>query len=289
MAINIASGYTAVANNFILAARLTERDASVMANLIRTIPMRKGQNQIDLPTFGSVSIAALTDGVDLANPQSFAPSSSTCTASERGGMIVISDKAQREAQDQVGQLAARELGRAWAQDVDTQLFSHFDSFSATLGAAGTEITANYVLAALALLHGNSTEVIPVAGPVSGVLHTFQAYVLQSNLTLPGTSNVPVELQNKLIGKLFVARLFQADIFQSSKLTVDGSDDAKGALFHKEAIVRVTQQDMRVRQQRDESARITEWVLVSDWGSGIWKNSWGVELYFDAATPSGTTI
>ena len=289
MAINIASGYTAVANNFILAARLTERDASVMANLIRTIPMRKGQNQIDLPTFGSVSIAALTAGVALAHPQAFAPSSSTFTASERGGMIVISDKAQRESQDQVGQLAARELGRAWAQDVDTQLFSHFDSFSATLGAAGTEITANYVLAALALRHGNSTEVIPVAGPVSGVLHTFQAYVLQSNLTLPGTSNVPVELQNKLIGKLFVARLFQADIFQSSKLTVDGSDDAKGALFHKEAIVRVTQQDMRVRQQRDESARITEWVLVSDWGSGIWKNSWGVALYFDAAPPSGTTI
>jgi hypothetical protein len=101
--------------------------------------------------------------------------------------------------------------------------------------------------------------------------------------------VPTELQNKLIGKLFVARLFQADIFQSSKLTVDGSDDAKGALFHKDAIVKVNQQEMRVRQQRDESARLSEWVLVSDWGSGIWKNSWGVELYFDAATPSGTSI
>jgi len=110
MAINIASGYTAVANNFILNARLTERDESVMTNLVRQINMRKGVNQIDLPTFGSVSVAALTDGVDLANPQSFAPSSSTFTASERGGMIVITDKAQRESQDQVGTLAARELG-----------------------------------------------------------------------------------------------------------------------------------------------------------------------------------
>ena len=288
MAINLASNLTAIANNFILAAKLTERDSTVMRPLVRVIPMKKGVNQIDLPKFGTVSVAALTDGVDLATPTSFTPSSTTFTASERGAMIVITDKAMRESQDMVGQLASRELGRAWGYDQDTQLFSNFDSFSASIGAAGTEITAKYILAGHALLHGNSTQPIPMDGKVSAVLHSFQAYELQSNLTLPGTSNVPTDLQNDLIKRLFVARIFEVDVFQSKDITVDGSDDAKGAMFHQDAIVLVEQQAMRVRQQRDESLRATEFVLVGDWGHGIWENEWGVELLFDAATPSGTT-
>ena len=105
MAINLASNLTAIANNFILAAKLTERDNTVMRPLIRVIPMKKGVNQIDLPKFSTVSVAALTDCVDLSTPTSFTPSSTTFTASERGAMIVITDKAMRESQDMVGQLA----------------------------------------------------------------------------------------------------------------------------------------------------------------------------------------
>ena len=207
---------------------------------------------------------------------------------ELRALIVVTDKAMRENQEQVTKLAGRELGRAWAEDVDTQLITNFDNFATSLGGATTEITPKYALAAMGFLQGNSTARIPMDGDVFGVLHPYQGYELQSALSLPGTSNVPLDLQSKLISRMFVASLFGARLFISGLITVS-SDAAKGAIYHRQAIVKVEQLGMRIEEERDATLRATEYVLCGDWGHGEYKDTWGVEMFFYAQTPSGTTI
>jgi hypothetical protein len=271
-----------------MAAVLTMRAGTVMRSLVRRFTLKKGQNQIDLNVMGQITTAALTDGVDLANPQNFRPTRNTFTASEAGSLATITDKAMREALDDVIADLGEEQGGSMAEYYDTQLFSNFDTFT-SLGGAGTEITPKYVLAGRALLSGNSTQPIPPTGKISAVIHTYQGYEFQNAQTFPGTSNVPLVRQNSFATRFLIAQIFDLGVYHSPSLTVDGSDDAKGAVFHEKCMVLVEEKRPGVEFERDASLRATESVMVADFGNGIHEAEWGTELYFDAAAPSGTTI
>ena len=173
MAINRATDLSNASNDLLLASVITERVATVMRPLVTVKTIPQGRNQITANTFGTVSISALTDGVDLAAPSSFTPTQFTLTASERGAMVVITDKARRETVGNVESDAGQELGNALAEDFDTQLFGQFDSFSTNaLGSASTEISLVYALSGYSLLYGNSTQPVPATGKISYVGHTF---------------------------------------------------------------------------------------------------------------------
>jgi len=286
--LNRATDISGLGNNVIMAAVLTVRAATVMRPLVRRFTLKKGQNQVDLPVLGQITAAALTDGVDLANPQAFTPTTNTFTASEAGSMATITDKAQRESQDDVIAMLGEEQGGSLAQYYDTQLFGNFDTFT-SIGAAGTEITPKYVLAARALLSGNSTQPIPPTGKISAVVHTFQGYELQNSQTFPGTSNVPAQRQNAFAERFLISKIFDVNVYHSPNISVDGSDDAKGAVFHERCMVLVEEKAPDVEFERDASLRATESVITADFGHGIHEAEFGAELLFDAASPSGTTI
>jgi len=294
VAINRATDLSSISNNLVLRAMLTERVATVMRPLVDVHQLKKGVRQIDLPTTGTVSIGALTDGIDLANPQNFRPTVDTFTASERGALVILTDKALRESQDNVVRLAGEELGNAMAEDFDEQLFAQFDSFTTnTLGSAATEPSVPFVLSAYALLYGNSTQPIPAAGSISYVGHTFTIAKLQSLFSWPGTSNVPGPMQSESVnmalgrGRYYAGNMFGMGIWHSPKLTVS-TNAAKGAAFHKRALVVAEEKKPGVEPDRDASLRATEYVVVADFGVGIKENEWGVEMHFDATTPTGTT-
>ena len=294
MAINRATDLSNASNDLLLASVITERVATVMRPLVTVKTIPQGRNQITANTFGTVSISALTDGVDLAAPSSFTPTQFTLTASERGAMVVITDKARRETVGNVESDAGQELGNALAEDFDTQLFGQFDSFSTNaLGSASTEISLVYALSGYSLLYGNSTQPVPATGKISYVGHTFTIAKLQSLLSVPGTSNIPPSLQGAALeagigrGKYQVGVLFDMGVYHSPKLTV-ASNAAKGAIFHEQALYVAEEARPRIEEERNASLRATEYVIVRDDGVGIRENEWGCELHFDSATPSGTT-
>jgi hypothetical protein len=259
-----------------------------MRPLVRRFTLKKGQNQINLPVMGQITTAALTDGVDLASPQNFRPTTNTFTASEAGSLATITDKGSRESQDDVIAMLGEEQGGSLAEYYDTQLFSNFDTFT-SLGGAGTEITPKYVLAGRALLSGNSTQKIPKTGKISAVVHDYVGYELQNAQTFPGTSNVPLNRQNAFAVRFLTSQIFDIMVYHSPEVTVDGSDDSKGAVFHERCMVLVEEKRPSVEFDRDASLRATESVMVADFGQGIHEAEWGTELYFDATAPSGTSI
>ena len=76
-----------------------------------------------------------------------------------------------------------------------------------------------------------------------------------------------------------------DVFQAGNLSVDASGDAKGGVFSKESVVLVMFKDWAVERERDASLRAWELNVVADYGFGEYEDTWGVEMYFDAAAPS----
>jgi len=80
---------------------------------------------------------------------------------------------------------------------------------------------------------------------------------------------------------FVGSLAGIDIYQSSNITVDGSGDAKGAVFVPEALAIAMKRDFEIEVQRDASLRADELNATAVYGVAELDDSYGVEMLFDA--------
>ena len=69
---------------------------------------------------------------------------------------------------------------------------------------------------------------------------------------------------------------------SPNITIDGSDDAKAAVFSREALAIAMKRDFQIEAQRDASLRAFELNATAIYGVGELDDSYGVEMLFDAA-------
>ena len=91
-----------------------------------------------------------------------------------------------------------------------------------------------------------------------------------------------ELANEAMRTGYVGTIAGVQIFESANVSIDGSDDAIGAIFSSDALAMVMSADIRIEQQRDASARATELVGVATYGVSELHDSYGVKLTADAA-------
>jgi hypothetical protein len=161
--------------------------------------------------------------------------------------------------------------------MDQDLLALFDGFSTSLGSAGTEITVADIFKAVAILQNNNAP-----GSMAAVIHPYTAYQLKANLTNTFANPHGGDAQNEAMRSSFVGSLGGVDIFQSSNLTVDGNDDVKGAVFSREALAIALKRDFQIETQRDASLRATELNATAVYGVGELDDTYGVELFFDAA-------
>ena len=283
MAITTSDSIGDVVDTVIAEARRTQMHRTVMEPLVRTYRVPRGAgDRLEIPKFGTVAAGALTEGVDMTNPQTLTTSKVSITPAEVGAQIVLTDRALRTAKEDMARAAGRVLGDAIARKLDKDLLGLLDGFSASLGAAGQNISMGHLRAAVSRLHGAAE---PAPQPFHAVLHPYQAHDLAADISPTGTYPVPAGISQTVLENHWVARAFGVDVFQAGNLTVDASDDAKGAVFSKEALVLVMFKDWAVERERDASLRAWELNVVADYGLGEYADAWGVEMYFDASTPS----
>jgi len=77
------------------------------------------------------------------------------------------------------------------------------------------------------------------------------------------------------------RLYGIPIFHSGNITIDSGNDAKGAIFAKEALYMVVANDADVTEEDDNSLRATEYGIFQEWAEGERADKHGVEVYSDA--------
>tara|TARA_S200002703_G_scaffold129824_1_gene117002 strand:+ start:261 stop:1094 length:834 start_codon:yes stop_codon:yes gene_type:complete len=262
--------------NIILQARFTAEEESLMLGLVTRYDIGdQAGKTVQVPKYPAITAGDLTEGDDMSS-STVSTTSQTITVSEVGAQVVLTDLAAMGAGNPAEELGTV-LGNAIATKIDKDLIALFDGFSTSLGGAGTEITVADLMKAAATLKNNKAR-----GQMAAVVHPFHAYQLKANLTNTFVNPNGGDLQNDAMRNAFVGQIGGIDIYESSNLTIDGSDDAKGAVFVPEALAIAMKRDFNLETQRDASLRAFELNATAIYGVGELDDDYGVELLFDAA-------
>jgi hypothetical protein len=261
--------------NIIAQARFTAEEQSLMRNLVTmyNIDAQPGVT-VQVPKYPAIAAGDLTEGTDMSST-TVSTSSVSITVGEVGAQVLLTDMAAMGAGNPADELGTV-LGNAIATKMDKDIIALFDGFSTSLGATTTELSAAYLFQAAATLRANKAP-----GRLVGVFHPYQTYALKANLTNTFANPNGGDLQNEAMRNGYVGTIAGIDIFESANVTVDGSGDAKGAIFAPEAIAVAMKRDFEIEPQRDASNRAFELNATAVYGVGELDDDYGVEMYFDA--------
>ena len=251
-------------------------EQSIMRNLVRNYTIVGGGKSVEVPIYATVSASAVAEATDLSNT-AVNPSSVTITASEVGIMTTLTDLARNSASRNVAGDIGRLFGEAIAKKVDSDLSALFTGFSTEKGGgAGVELTIQDLFEASAELRTANAP-----APYYGVFHPKQIFNVKKSLTntFAGSSNIP-DLGNEAMRTGFVGTIAGVQIFESSNISVDGSDDSIGGVFSQDALGLAMMQDLKIESQRDASLRADEIVATAVYGVGELHDSYGVKLTAD---------
>lgn len=262
--------------NIIAQARFTAEEESLMMGLVTQYNIGdEAGKTIQVPKYPAITAAALTEGTDMSST-TVSTSSVSITVGEVGAQVVLTDLAAMGAGNPAEELGTV-LGNAIATKMDVDLIALFDGFSTALGAAGQEITVADLFKAAATLRNAKAQ-----GEIFAVVNPFQAYQLKANLTNTFANPNGGDAQNTAMVNAYVGTIAGIDVYESANVAVDGSDDAKGAVFSREALAIAMKRDFQIEAQRDASLRAFELNATAIYGVGELDDSYGVEMLFDAA-------
>jgi len=275
MAATTSSTLTDLFSNIIAAARFTAEENSLMAGLVTRYDIGNvAGTTIQVPKYPAIAAADLTEGTDMSST-TVSTSSVSVTVGEVGAQVLLTDMAAMGAGNPAQELGTV-LGNAIATKIDQDLIALFDGFSTSLGAAAQEITVADLFKAAATLRASKAT-----GPVYAVVHPYHAYQLSANLTNTFANPNGGDLQNEAMRNGFVGSVGGIEVYQSANVTVDGSGDAKGCVFTREAICMAMKRDFNLETERDASNRAFELNATAVYGVAELDDSYGVEMNFDA--------
>lgn len=249
-------------------------EQSIMRNLVRNYTIAGGGKSVEVPIYANVSAAAVNEATDLSNT-AVNPTSVTITASEVGIMTTLTDLARNSASRNVAGDIGRLFGEAIARKIDADLSALFTGFSTERAAgAGNELTVQDVFEAVADLRTANAP-----APYYGVFHPKQIFNVKKSLTNTFVGR-DTELSNEAMRTGFVGTIAGVQIFESSNISVDGSDDSIGGVFSQDALALAMMQDLKIESQRDASLRADEIVATAVYGVSEIHDSYGVKLTAD---------
>ena len=249
-------------------------EQSIMRNLVRNYTIAGGGKSVEVPIYANVSAAAVSEASDLSNT-AINPTSVTITASEVGIMTTLTDLARNSASRNVAADIGRLFGEAIARKIDADLSALFSGFSTEKGpGAGSEIVVQDLFEAAAELRTNNAP-----GPYYGVFHPKQIFNVKKTLTNTFVGR-DTELSNEAMRTGFVGNIAGVQIFESSNISVDGSDDSIGGVFSQDALALAMMQDLKIESQRDASLRADELVATAVFGVSEIHDSYGVKITAD---------
>ena len=250
-------------------------EQSIMRNLVRNYTIAGGGKSVEVPIYANVSASAVNEATDLSNT-AVNPTSVTITASEVGIMTTLTDLARNSASRNVAGDIGRLFGEAIARKIDADLSALFTGFSTErAGGAGNELTVADVFEAVADLRTANAP-----APYYGVFHPKQIFNVKKSLTNTFVGR-DTELSNEAMRTGFVGTIAGVQIFESSNISVDGSDDSIGGVFSQDALALAMMQDLKIESQRDASLRADEIVATAVYGVGEINDTYGVKLTADS--------
>ena len=261
--------------NIIAQARFTAEEQSLMMGLVTQYNIaNEAGKTVQIPKYPAITADDLTEGTDMSST-TVSTSSVTVTVGEVGAQVVLTDMAAFGAGNPAVELGTV-LGNAIATKMDTDLIGLFTGFTASVGAAGQELTAVDLFKAAATLRAAK-----VTGNIVAVIHPFQAYSIKSSLTSTFADPNGGDVQNEAMRTGYVGTVAGINVYESANIAVTGSD-AIAAVFAPEALAIAMKRDFGIESQRDASLRAFELNATAAYGVAELDDSFGVKLIGDAA-------
>ena len=280
---NLSSGQ----KTFIASAREAFEPAAPDPDLVESQRIAAGFKQWDVLTMARLtSASALTEGVDLTSAQQLVANSLSITPSEHGIIATLSKRLIRRQGDQnvvstAGRLCANSLRRRQALDV----IALYDGFSKSVVGSGNALDITSFRGSVAyLLTDNSSSYGPAPLPLHAALHIEQISDIMLDLTDTAPRGTTTGMTEELLQRWYKSsdRLYGVQVFHSGNISRASGDDAKGAIFAKEALVMVMANDAEVTEEDDNSLRAIEYGCFQEWGEGERADAHGVEVFSDSA-------
>tara|TARA_R100000808_G_scaffold1038_4_gene4925 strand:+ start:4434 stop:5321 length:888 start_codon:yes stop_codon:yes gene_type:complete len=272
----------------IASAKEAYEPAAPDPDLIDSERIPTGTKQWDISTYARLSDAtALTEGVDLSSVQQLATNTLQLTPAEHGILVTLSNRLiRRQGDSSVVTVAGRQIGASLRRRMAKDVIALYDGFSESVPGASTGLDITHFRGSVAfLLTDDDGNYGPAPMPVHAALHIEQISDIVGDLSDPGAvvssrDGYSAELMQRWWRG--TDRLYGVPIFHSGNIERDGSDDAKGAIFAKEAIYMVIANDADVTEEEDNSLRAKEYGIFQEWAEGERADAHGVEIYSDAA-------
>ena len=267
--------------NITAEAIFTFQDVGVVRNLVTMYPITGSGKVVDIPIYPTVSAAAVAEATDLTNT-AVSTSNATITVGEKGIMATLTDMARNTASRNVGADLGRLFGEAIAKKVDVDLIALFSDFASgnDLGSAGTELTADLLFKAQAILRSGG-----VPAPYSAVFHPKALFNLKKTLTqagYAGTATAISDVGNNILNSGYIGTVAGIDVYEDANFTINAYDDISGGVFHSSSIGLAMKQEFKIEAQRDASMRADELVATVVYGVGIAKDANGCTVVVDSA-------
>jgi len=289
---------TALANTLptiLESARFTQEAQAVMSGLVWNIRKKLHEGTtVNIPVFGYVNASALTEGVDMAAPTTMTDTNVRLTPAEVGCQILITDKMERDNQEDVVRAAGRILGAAMERKRDIDLYNELVNGTTNLGS-GTTMTMGQIAAARATLKGNIyTSGGPAPEPYVMVHHPYCILDIVDVLTpiVPvASANIsqamPGSITDNVLRNYRVGRLFGVDIVEDGNAVITSANSAGGVFSRGEggSVILCTALEWDIKPDPDPSLRATELNIVGEYDTGYYDADWIVEMYVDATAPA----
>lgn len=234
----------------IASARIVREQKGGMPQLVDRVTLGVGVGL----SWNEVSLAQLTaqevtETTELDNPQQLSDTLFTITPTVKGIQTLFTDRVaariSSNAFARTGELAGNAIERKKNQDG----LVTFSGAGTGLAGAGTTLTSGHIAAGSVQITSNVTE--PGMLPVRFVGHGFQIKDFYDEITAAfGTSMVPEGMSASVFASGFRGAILSADVFENGDISIDGSDDAIGGVFARDAIVLVQGRAIRTEIRRE---------------------------------------
>ena len=238
-------------------------------------------------TVAQLTAQNITENTVLENAQQYSDSLFTLTPAVTGLTTIVTDRTYRRVSSKTVAAMGPAAQNAIQRKKDEDYLTVLDGFTTSLAGAGTTLTSGHIAAAARRITSNATE--PGVGELYGVLHGFQIKDIEDEIKAGvGTYTVPTGLTEDVFRRGWMGTLAGVNLFEDGNITIDGSDDAKGGVHTREAVLMIQGHAPRNESKRrpeigggaDQMFYYDEYIF-GERNAGVW----GFEIYSDATTPT----
>lgn len=269
-------------------ARIVREYEGVMLQrvTVETLAPNTGLNWDEI-SLAQLAAQSVNESTVLNNPQQLADTLFSITPTMIGIQTVITDRVKRRISGNVAAKIGVLAQNAMQRRKDEDLLAVLDSATTSLGGAGTTLTSGLISAAVSRIKGNTTE--GAITEISTVLHGFQVKDLQDELTASvGTYELTMGDTKDIFRQGYKGPVSGSMVFEDGNITIDASDDSKGGVFAREALVHV-----RGFSPHGETDRWPHYgggadvlYLYDEYGNGERSaGNWMYEIYTDSLAPT----